>query len=279
MSHMPTNIPDQSQIWNGPAGRAWVDAQSVLDDMFSGIAEYLTAQTRALGARQVLDVGCGAGATTMQIANVTERCVGVDVSEPLITLAQQRAVLADSPARFILDDAQVHDFENGAYDLIVSRFGVMFFNDPVAAFENLRRATRPGGALRLVVWRSATENAFLTTAERAVEHMLPDLSRRKDGAVGPFAFAEPGAISPMLERAGWSRVRFEPVDFTASFVLEALELYMTRLGAVGLVYAELEPRLQAALVECLRQAYAPYTIDGRIRFTAACWVICADAEA
>lgn len=279
MSHTPTQTPDQSQIWNGPAGHAWVEAQSVLDEMFVEIADFLTAQARALGAHDVLDVGCGAGATTLQIAEATGRCLGVDVSAPLIALARERAEATGALAAFIHDDAQTHAFDRARFDLVVSRFGVMFFQDPIAAFSNLLRTTRPGGALRLVVWRSAAENTFLTTAERAVEHMLPDLTRRRDGVVGPFAFADPQTVAPLLETAGWAHVAFKPVDFDASFSAEALELYMTRLGAVGLVYKELEPRLQAALLAGLRKAYEPFRTGHQISFKAACWVIEAEAPA
>ncbi len=277
MSSRHTHPPDQTQIWNGPAGRAWVEAQNVLDDMFSKIAGYLAQQAVQLGARRVLDVGCGAGATTLQIAEATGECLGVDISAPLIEQARQRAARSGLAAEFVLDDAQTHGFEQARFDLVTSRFGVMFFKDPVAAFANLLGATRPGGAIRLVVWRSARENGFLTAAERAAEHMLPELNRRQDGAVGPFAFADPDAVRPLLARAGWRNIAFEPVDFPACFAASALELYMTRLGAVGLVYQELEPALQTALLDCLRQAYAPYVIDDRICFTARCWVISAEA--
>lgn len=276
-THTKTQPPAPSEIWNGAAGRAWVEAQSVLDEMFSGIADHLTGQAVSLGARDVLDVGCGAGATTLQIAEATGRCTGVDVSAPLIEHARRRAGVSDAAARFILDDAQTHAFETGAFDLIVSRFGVMFFTDPKAAFANLRRAARAGGGMHLVAWRSARENAFLTLAERAAEHMLPELSRRKDGVIGPFAFADPEPVKRMLEEAGWQSVRFEPVDFQASFSADALELYMTRLGAVGQVFAALEPQLQQALIDCVRKAYEPYLWQGRIRFTAACWAISAVA--
>lgn len=279
MSHTPTQTPDQSQIWNGPAGHAWVEAQSVLDEMFVEIAHFLTAQAQALGAHDVLDVGCGAGATTLQIAEATGNCLGVDVSAPLITLARERAEASGALAAFIQDDAQTHAFDRARFDLVVSRFGVMFFQDPVRAFSNLLQATRPGGALRFVVWRSATENTFLTAAERAVEHMLPDLARRMDGAVGPFAFADPQSVAPLLESAGWAQVTFQPVDFDARFSAEALELYMTRLGAVGLVYKDLEPELQAVLLTGLRKAYEPFRTGHQIRFTAACWVIEAEAPA
>lgn len=279
MSHTPTQTPDQSQIWNGPAGHAWVEAQKVLDEMFAEIAHFLTTQAQALGAEDVLDVGCGAGATTLQIAEATGSCLGVDVSAPLIALARERAEASGARAGFIRDDAQTHALDHARFDLVVSRFGVMFFQDPVAAFSNLLRATRPGGALRFVVWRSAAENTFLTAAERAVEHMLPDLARRTDGAVGPFAFADPQTVAPLLESAGWSHVAFQPVDFDACFSAEALELYMTRLGAVGLVYKDLAPELQAALLTGLRKAYEPFRTGHQIRFKAACWVIEAEAPA
>src|SRR5688572_26808327 len=144
---------EQTRLWNGPAGAAWVAAQESLDRMFAPFQALLVAEIRAVGARRVLDVGCGTGSTTLAAARETGlggTCTGVDVSEPMIALARARAAREHSRASFIVADAQTHAFEPAAFDLLISRFGVMFFEDPTRAFANLRRATRAGGQMRCI---------------------------------------------------------------------------------------------------------------------------------
>src|SRR5438270_1708240 len=161
---------EQTKLWNGLAGRAWVETQEALDRMFEPFERLLVEAAAAKAARGVLDVGCGTGSTTLAIARrlgASARCVGLDISAPMIAVAQGRAEREGSPARFITADAQRHAFEPASFDMIVSRFGVMFFDDPVGAFANLRRAARDGAELRCIAWRSAAENPFMTTAERA----------------------------------------------------------------------------------------------------------------
>ncbi|MGN6520962.1 MAG: class I SAM-dependent methyltransferase [Dokdonella sp.] len=141
----PERIPavDQAALWNGPAGEAWVEAQALLDALFEPLERRLVDDVRSHGARRVLDVGCGSGATTLAAARVLPaggRCTGVDVSGAMIAAARTRAVATGSSADFVEADAQRHAFDTGAYDMIVSRFGLMFFDDPIAAFANLRRA-------------------------------------------------------------------------------------------------------------------------------------------
>ncbi len=150
----------QAALWNGRAGRAWVDGQAMLDRMFRPFESMLADAAAARPAQAVLDVGCGTGATTHAIARrlgPPAHCVGVDISAPMIAAARLRAGQGER-TDFLCGDAQTQAFAPGRFDLLVSRFGVMFFDDPVAAFANLRRAARPGAELRLIAWRSADQN-------------------------------------------------------------------------------------------------------------------------
>jgi SAM-dependent methyltransferase len=184
MNTTQTAAPDQAALWNGDAGRAWVEGQEMLDLLFRPFEDRLVDAVRVRAARQVLDVGCGTGATTLAIARAlgdSGRCVGVDISEPMLGLARARAAREGVPAQFIAADAEAHPFEGAGYDMIVSRFGVMFFADFARAFANLRRAARPGAETRLITWRSPDENPFMTTAERAAAPLLPNLPPRRAG--------------------------------------------------------------------------------------------------
>jgi SAM-dependent methyltransferase len=270
---------EQTARWNGAAGRAWVDAQQVLDRLFTPFEDLLVDAVRTASARSVLDVGCGTGSTTIAIARSPEgigSCLGVDISEPMIAFARTRAEQERAPAQFVVADAQVYAFEPASVDIIVSRFGVMFFSDPVQAFANLRRAAHEGAQLRLVAWRSAVENPFMTTAERAAAPMLPNLPPRRPDGPGQFAFGDRDHVHDILNRSGWSGIDIQPIDVDCSLREQDLSRYVTRLGPVGLILQDADDDTRARVAESIRSAYDPYVHGDEVRFTAACWMISAN---
>src|SRR5918997_4752031 len=208
MDSARTTREEQTARWLGPSGNAWVDQQDLLDAMFQSLEERLVAAVPA-DRRDVLDVGCGTGGTTVAVARrlgPTSRCVGVDISDSMIGAARQRAERAQVPASFIVADAQDHAFAPDTFDAVISRFGVMFFDDPGGAFANLRRAATSDAQLRFIAWRSADENPFMTRAERAARPLLPDIPARRPDGPGQFAFADAGWVQGMLQASGWADV-------------------------------------------------------------------------
>ncbi|MBL7490441.1 class I SAM-dependent methyltransferase [Frankia sp. AgB1.9] len=264
----------QKALWSGVAGRGWVAAQELLDRMYQPF-EDLLAESVALGA-QVLDVGCGVGATTLAAARRAGecgRCVGVDISEPMIEAARLRTEREAVPALFLHGDAASHTFQPAAFDVIISRFGVMFFDDAVGAFANLRGAARAGGRLRFVAWRGPAENPFLTAAEQAASPMLPGLASRDPDAPGPFALARQDHTRRVLADSGWTGIDIERLDVPCSLSEAELERYFTLVGPVGRALAELDGDLRAKVIEAVRTGFAPFLQDGRVRYTAACWAV------
>jgi len=281
MNDIPDTGDEQARLWNGPAGRAWVETQELLDRLFEPLAAPLVEAVPEGAAARVLDVGCGTGAVTLAIARrlgAAGRCTGIDISQPMIAAARMRAERARLAAGFVEADAQVHAFETAAFDTIVSRLGVMFFADPVAAFANLRRAAKAGAVLRFVAWRGAAENPFMTTAERAAAPLLPDLPPRRPGAPGQFAFAERNRVAAILEDSGWTGIEVQPVEFACAMPESGLLPYLQRLGPVGLALAQADAPLRARVVERVRAAFEPYVQGGEVRFTAACWLVEARAR-
>ena len=272
---------EQAALWNGRAGRAWVDAQEVLDLMFKPFEAQLAEAVHAGSGQRVLDVGCGTGSTTLAIARrlgAKGRCVGVDISGPMIAAAQARAEGEEGTrASFVRADVQAHAFEPASFDLIVSRFGVMFFDDPVLAFANLRRAARDGAELRVIAWRSAAENPFMTTAERAAAPLLPDMPARQPGAPGQFAFADRHRVCAILEESGWAGIDIRPIDVDCTLPEKELLGYLGRLGPVGLILQEADARTRMQVIDTVRAAFDPYVHGAEVRFTAACWLIGARA--
>jgi ubiquinone/menaquinone biosynthesis C-methylase UbiE len=266
---------EQTKLWNGPAGRRWVDAQPLLDQILKPFEDVLVAALSSESGSSVLDVGCGTGSTTLALTRLSGpvgRCTGIDISEPMIAAARARAERERTPASFICADAQTYAFEPESVDAIVSRFGVMFFDDPARAFANLRRAARRGAELRFVAWRSAAENLFMTTAERIAAPLLPNLQPRRPGAPGQFAFADDRRVRAILEESGWTEIDIRPLDLTCALPEKKLISYVTRLGPVGLILQEADERTRAQVVEAVRPAFDPYVQGTEVRFTAASWM-------
>ncbi|MEU1852187.1 class I SAM-dependent methyltransferase [Streptomyces sp. NPDC019990] len=269
---------EQAARWNGPAGHAWVDLQAVLDEMFRPFEHLLVEAVAAERTGRVLDVGCGTGAVTRAVTRRVGPCVGVDISGPMIDAARARSEKEGVPASFVRADAQEHHFEAGAFDAVVSRFGVMFFSDPVRAFANLRSAVRDRAALRFVAWRDASENPFMTTAERAARPFLPDLPARRPDEPGQFAFADPERIRGILSRSGWTGIDVRPVDVVCTLPERELVRYVTRLGPLGAFLPEVrDEQTRARVVEAVRAAFGPFVEGSDVCFTAACWTVGARA--
>lgn len=265
---------DQATIWNGAAGQAWVELQDALDRMFKPIETCLADAVEAGGGRQVLDVGCGAGGTTLAVARRlggTGRVLGIDLSAPLLEAARARAVVEGVSARFIQADAATHAFEAGHFDTIISRFGVMFFDDPVRAFANLHRAAAASARLHCLAWRAPAENPFMTAAMRAAAPWLPAQAAPPPEAPGQFAFADPARVRDILEGGGWRRCEIEAVDVSCTFPETALLPYVTRMGPLGRLFPALDPERRSRVIDALRDAFESYVHGDEVRFVAACW--------
>ena len=267
---------EQAELWNGSSGRAWVDTQPLLDQVLQPFEDMLVDAVRARRPRRVLDVGCGTGATTLAVARLLGadgHCTGIDISEPMLAMARARAERDRIPADFIRADAQDYPLEPAGFDMLISRFGVMFFADPVQAFANLRRAAAHDAQLRFIAWRSAAENPFMTAAERAAAPFLPTLPPRRPDAPGQFAFANAARVHSILADGGWNGIDIRPVDVVCTLPEQELPHYLTRLGPVGGVLQDADEPTRRRVLDAVRPAFDPFIHGAEVRFTAACWMI------
>ncbi|RAZ91179.1 SAM-dependent methyltransferase [Mesorhizobium hawassense] len=269
----------QAALWNDASGKAWVEMQPILDGVLAPFESLVVDAGYPGEGRTVLDIGCGAGATTLAMARRVGnagRCVGLDISRPLVALATERARAGEvANASFGVGDAQAYGFESGIFDAVVSRFGVMFFDDPVAAFSNIRQAARPGGKLAFVAWRSPTENDFMTAAARTAAPFLPPAPAPDPEAPGQFAFADGARVRRILEASGWSSIEVERADVPCQIAEGDLMTYATRLGPVGAALREVDRATAEKISAALPAAFASFVTDGKARFIAACWLVTA----
>jgi SAM-dependent methyltransferase len=279
-----TNSANQAEgytaIWNGSAGDVWVEMQEQLDRIFAPVEALLADEVAALAPRSVLDVGCGTGATTLAAARRLAGggySLGIDVSEAMIETARQRARREGLGATFVSGDAQRYVFARASVDLFISRFGVMFFDDFVAAFANLHHAAREGAQLRFVTWRGPEENPYMTAAESTAAPFLPDMPVRDPAGPGQFGLADAARTQGLLQDAGWTEIDHQPIDFACSLSASELERYFTRLGPVGTMLQKADAETRARVIEVLQPAFAPFVVGDEVRFTAACWLVSATA--
>ena len=279
----PSEEPNcrQAALWNDAGGRNWVEMQRVLDEMLAPYETRIMAEGSPGEGGRVLDIGCGAGATTLCMARhlgPTGLCLGLDISGPLVEAATARAAaMGLRSAAFLQADAQTHGFEPQSFDAVISRFGVMFFDDPQAAFANIRRAARPGAKLTFVAWRSPAENPFMTAAARAAAPLLPALPTPEPDAPGPFGFADGDRVRRILDASGWSTIDIRPIDDPCSVAEEDLLAYVTKIGPVGLALRGADEATRARTTDAVRAAVEPFVENGAAHFVGASWLVSARA--
>jgi len=281
MSVSQASNQQQAELWNLTNGPVWVELQTVLDRMLAPLEERLTQMAFPGEGSRVLDIGCGAGATTLAMAErlgSSGLSLGVDISGPLIDAAKgQAAARQVDQAAFICADAQTHAFEAEAFDAVISRFGVMFFDDPVAAFENIRRAAVPGAGLAFVAWRSPAENPFMTAPARALAPMLPPQPAPDPNGPGQFGFADAERVRRILAQSGWRDVEIERLDAPCIIAIDDLMAYAMNMGPTGAVLRQADSTLRERAETTVRSALQPF-VDGEFaRSTAACWWVTAKA--
>ncbi len=264
----------QIDFWNGEAGDAWVKAQERMDEMLDGLSTQAVDAAAPQAGERVLDVGCGCGATSLAIAARGAEVWGVDVSAPMLARAQERAG-DDGRLRFSEGDAGAVSFE-GDQDLVFSRFGVMFFADPVAAFANLRSALKADGRLVFLCWQAAQSNPWVAVAGRAVQpYLTPPETRPDPRAPGPFAFAEEDYVTGLLSDAGFREIVCEPLTGSLRLggSLDEAITFQSQIGPLSRALAELDEATRAEAMAAARAALEAHMTDQGLELDAACWLV------
>jgi SAM-dependent methyltransferase len=267
----------QSEYWNATAGPVWVEFQERLDRQLAPLGDAAQAALAPQVGERILDVGCGCGQTTLSLAQAVAPCgevVGVDISRPMLAIAHQRSA-GVSEVKFHAADAQTAVLGEASFDAVYSRFGVMFFADPAAAFANLARAVASGGRLAFVCWRPLAENLWMRGPLEAGLTVLPPPAPADPAAPGPFAFADPQRVRAILEAAGWTQVSIAPHDTAIGVggVDETLSLAL-RVGPLGAALRE-SPHLAAPAMAAVRDFLVRHDGPDGVRLPAAVWIVTA----
>lgn len=258
--------PNEAQIayWNDRAAQTWTALQERLDAQFAVLTQAVLEAAAPAAGETVLDIGCGCGATVLELARRVGpdgTVLGLDISEPMSARARERiAEHGLTNAMVQVSDASIHPFPAAEADLLFSRFGVMFFDDPTAAFANLRAGMRPGGRMLCAAWRPLNENSWFDVPMRAAEGLIAPPPPVPPHAPGPFAFADAARTVAMLGSAGWREAKATrqdaPMRFAEAGRLDEAVDFSLRMGPLGRALAEeaedTREKVRSAVTRALR---------------------------
>lgn len=282
MDKLAASGPNAEQItyWNEQGGPRWVQLQEILDRQLASFG-HVVMDRLAIGAgERVLDVGCGCGETSLELGRrvgANGSVLGVDISTIMLERARERAVAAPNVA-FVVGDAQTYAFAPASFDVVFSRFGVMFFQDPRAAFLNLRSALKPGGRLGFHCWKALPENPWMTVPLFAALQHVPPPTPPPPDAPGPFAFADAERVRDILSDAGFAGIAFESRSAqmgVGSGDLDEATEFALQMGPASIAIREATPETVTKVRASVRAALEPYRTSEGVRLGTASWVVTA----
>jgi SAM-dependent methyltransferase len=283
MSEAGTRHTEQIAYWNGAGGAHWVAQQERTDLVMSGIAALALAEAEARPGESVIDVGCGCGTTVQGLAQAvgpSGRVIALDVSAPMLGRARER-LAGFANVDFVLADAAAHTFPPAIADLLFSRFGVMFFGDPTAAFARLRRVIKPRGRAVFACWRAPALNPWMLVPLNAAYQHVARLPQLGPEDPGPFSFADPDRVRRILTGAGFAEPVLKPIDLALDLAagggFEAAINYVLAIGATSRALEGQPDSVRAAAAASIRRALAEYAEGPSVRLPAAIWLVRAAA--
>jgi SAM-dependent methyltransferase len=270
---------EQIEFWNGEAGAKWSDFNPQLDRMLAPLGAVVIDRAAPASGEQVLDVGCGCGDTALELARRVApvgAVTGIDISSPMLAVARRRAEEANLAVTLLNADAETHALDAESFDLAFSRFGVMFFNNPEAAFTNINRALRPGGRLIFACWQAVAHNPWVSLPLDAVRPLVPDFVAPDPEAPGPFAFADGERVAGILSAAGFSDVALDSHQSAMNVGegdLDACVESILKLGPVSRMLREADEATMAAAATAVGEAVAPCHTGDTLKMDSAVWIV------
>ena len=273
----------QKDFWSGKGGDYWVEKQSEMDIMLNPLGEKALAKLDLQSNSKVLDIGCGCGATTLEIAKVVSEgtVTGLDISVPMVEKAKSEAKIAGiANVDFKVVDVQVEQLAYEEYDSAYSRFGVMFFDDPFEAFKNIFSSLRTAGELSFVCWQDPSLNPWQSLSLQVIRGYL-DMPSPPPRSPGPFAFHEEDYVKEILEKSGFSHISFDDnkediTMFAGKSLEEASEDYLAINPVVTEMLKDSPDDLKAKIVDSLKEAFSEFHKGDGLVFPSATWVVSAN---
>lgn len=272
----------QKEFWSGAGGDVWVNKQREMDIMLNPLGQRAIDKLNLSSIKTIIDIGCGCGATTLEIAkNIPEgKIVGVDISEPMLSRAREDALkMSLSNTDFVVKDVQTDEIDNNHFDIAFSRFGVMFFEDPYEAFKNINKALKKGGQLSFVCWQHASLNPWQSLSIEVIRGFL-DLPAPPPKGPGPFAFEDKSYVQDILESSNFQEIEImgneeQIIMFSGKSLKEACEDYLTINPIVTEMLKNSANELKEEILEALMTKFSDFHKEEGLVFPSATWIVTA----
>jgi SAM-dependent methyltransferase len=281
MSELTIANQEQREFWSDIKGDLWVTLQPRIDTMLATFGDKALDTLNPQSGERILEIGCGTGTTTLALGGrvgTSGEILAADLSRPMLNKAIERAnVSAEHPITFVEADAQVHSFPTATFDAVYSRFGVMFFDDPIAAFRNIRKAVRPGGRMAYVCWADRKANPWIRIPAGAAKTCLDLPAPPPDDAPGQFSMENEGRVQQILHDAGWSDIGLERFTVDGSIGSDAADAarFITKMGPMSEPFALADSDTQNKTLQVIEEALTPYSNDSGVTLGFSTWIVSA----
>jgi SAM-dependent methyltransferase len=281
MQGTPVSNRQQIELWNGARGALWVAEHEARDRQLAPFGDAALRLAAVAPGERIIDVGCGCGTTTLGLADIVGprgHVLAIDVSEPMLAYARAHAH-GRSNITWYCSDASTYPFEEASAEVLFSRFGIMFFDDPAAAFANLGRALKHRGRLAFVCWRGLAHNDWMRLPLLAAQSAAPFHPPPPQDAPGPLAFADSERVRLILKRAGFQEIALEPIDLSIALGdgqgLDAATAQAMTIGPTAALLRDAEDVVRARARDAVRAALVPYVEGDDVSLAASAWVVTA----
>ena len=281
MSELTIANQEQRDFWNDIKGDLWVTLQPRIDTMLATFGDKALDTLNPQFGERILEIGCGTGTTTLALGErvgASGEILAADLSRPMLNKAIERANLcAEHAITFVEADAQVHNFPTATFDAVYSRFGVMFFDNPVAAFRNIRKAVRPGGRMAYVCWADRKANPWIRIPAGAAKAFLDLPAPPPDDAPGQFSMENEGRVQQILHDAGWSDIGLERFTVDGSIGVNAADAasFIAKMGPMSEPFALADSDTQNKTLQVIEEALTPYSNDSSVTLGFSTWIVSA----
>jgi len=277
---------DMNEFWNGAGGEKWLRFQDTMDINLKPFGHKAITAANILPGETVLDIGCGCGDTTFELARLvgsSGQVLGLDISQPLLARAE---ALSESTAEknimFKCGDAQEFAFAESTFDLLFSRFGVMFFDNPVTAFSNLQKSLKPGGRLTFICWQPLMKNEWVKTSLKVVARHISLPAPSGPEEPGPMSFGDPKRVARILKASGFSDICINACDtaFTVGRDLDEAVAFLTQMGpaAAAISQSEVDEKEKVKIARDMQQTLQQFATKAGITLSAATWIVSAKRD-
>ena len=272
---------DQKEFWNEKKGKIWISLEKNIEKMLGPLGDHAINTLKPKVGEKILDVGCGTGSTSLKLSKLVGKeglITGIDISEPILGFAKKQAnVKRIKNIKFVLADAQNFQFSENNYDAVFSRFGIMFFEDPITAFKNIRKSLKDKGRLTFICWCSREENDWINLSSNIASQFLelPPKANPKDP--GPFALEDHRYIEEILINSGWKNIviKNHGEKIIVGETLDSSAEFLSRMGPMSVPFENANEQTKEKVISALKECYSKYLTPKGVEFHFSSWIVSA----